>query len=168
MKELALPLGRERSAVWLGDVPVHVPFHVVDRGAREDLGNRRLEMVDDLGSGEVEHQLLAALRPRPARRADRPVRVTLEQAAARTDHLGLDPQAELEAQRLDLRRQRAKPARELAPINDPVAERAVVAVSLAEPAVVEDEQLDAEVRGRRVPSRRASRGRSRSRRPPSC
>ena len=46
------------------------------------------------------------------------------------------------------RRQPVEPVRQLAPVDDPVAERAVVGVALAEPAVVEDEQLDAEVLGR--------------------
>ena len=39
------------------------------------------------------------------------------------------------------------PVRELAAVDEPVAERAVVVVALAEPAVVEHEQLDPEVAG---------------------
>ena len=59
-------------------------------------------MVDDLGTRHVQDELLAALGPRPARDPDRPVRMRLEQLAVLADHLGLDPQPEPEAERLDL------------------------------------------------------------------
>ena len=107
-------------------------------------------MVDDLRARQIEDVLLAALRPRPARDPDRPVRVRLEQQAATADHLGLDPQPECQAERLDRPGEAVDAAGELAPIDDPVAERESFGVARAEPAVVEHEQLDAEVarRGR--------------------
>ena len=60
-----------------------------------------LEVVDDLRPAEVEDELLAALRPRPAGDADRPVRMGREQLAPLADHLRLDPDPEAEAERLD-------------------------------------------------------------------
>ena len=42
-----------------------------------------VEVVDDLRPAHVEDELLAALGPRPARDADRPVRVRPEQVAVR-------------------------------------------------------------------------------------
>ena len=65
------------------------------------------------------------------------------------DHLRLDPQAEAEPERGDPPGEAVEPVGQLAPVDDPVAERAVVGIALAEPAVVEDEQLDAEVACRR-------------------
>ena len=100
------------------------------------------EVVDDLGPAHVEDELLAALGPLPAGDADRPVRVSLEQLAALADHLGLDPQAELQAERLDRAGQPVDAVGQLAAVDEPVAERRRVVVALPEPAVVEDEQLD--------------------------
>src|SRR4051794_27436881 len=106
-------------------------------------------MVDDLRPRHVEHELLPALGAWAARDADGPVRVRLVQLAALADHLGLDPQTESDPERLDLRRNTVEAAGQLPPVDEPVAERRVVRIALAEPAVVEDEQLDTEVaRGR--------------------
>jgi hypothetical protein len=71
--------------------------------------------------------------------------VRLEEQAARADHLGLDPQAEAHAERLDPVGHAGDPVRQLAQVDGPVAERGRVVVALAEPAVVEDEQLDAQL-----------------------
>ena len=152
MEELALAIGRERCRVRLGEAPVHVPLDVGDRGTGQDLAEHPEEVVHHVRAGHVEHELLAALRPRPAGDAERPVRVLGEQPAPRVDHLGLDPQAELEAQVEDPSRHGLQPARQLAPVDDPVAERARVVVPLPEPAVVEDEELDPQVarRGRHL------------------
>ncbi len=145
VEELALAIGREGEAVRLGDRPVHVPLDVRDRRAREELGQDAEEVVDDLRPREVEDELLAALGPGPARDPDRPVRMRLEQPASLADHLGLDPHPEAQAQRLDLPGEPVDAAGELAPVDDPVAERRIVGIPLAEPPVIEDEQLDPEV-----------------------
>ena len=68
-----------------------------------------------------------------------------EQVAVRADHLGLDPEAEGEPEVGDVAGDPVEPVGQLAPVDDPVAERAVVRVAVTEPAVVEDEQLDPEV-----------------------
>src|SRR5207248_10845020 len=48
VEELALVVGRERRTERLGDVAVHVPLDVRDRGACEDIRKNAEEMVDDL------------------------------------------------------------------------------------------------------------------------
>ncbi len=137
------------DAVRLGDGPVEVPLDVRDRGAGEDVGQDVEQVVDDLRARHVQDELLAALGPWPAGDPDRPVRVRLEQAAAPADHLGLDPEAEPETEGLDLRGDAVEAVRQLSPVHEPVAERRVVRVTLAEPAIVEDEQLDPEIAGGR-------------------
>ena len=81
MEELALALGRQRRAD--GSVIVRFMSHLTyEIGAlREDLRQDAEQVVDDLGPRHVEDELLAALGPRPAGDADRPVRVRLEQLA---------------------------------------------------------------------------------------
>ena len=145
VEELALPVGRDRGGPRLGDEPVHVPLDVVDRRAREHRDQCVGDVIDDLGPAEVEHELLAALRPFAPGDADRPLGVGTEQVAVRVDHLGLDPHAEVEAERMDVAGERLEAVRELAPVDDPVAQRRVVLVAPPEPAVVEHEQLDPEV-----------------------
>ena len=109
MEELALALGRKGRAVRLGERPIHVPLDVRDRGVRQDVGQNAEEVVDDVWARHVEDELVPAHRSRSARDADGPVGVRLEQAAPLRDHLGLDPDAELETERFDLRREPADP-----------------------------------------------------------
>ena len=96
--ELALALGRQAQAVRLGDRPVEVPLDVADGRGREHGLQSVVQVVDDLGAAHVQHELLAGLGARPAGHADGPVGVRPEQVAVRVDHLGLDPDAEVDAQ----------------------------------------------------------------------
>ena len=63
------------------------------------------------------------------------------------DHLRLDPQAEVHAQRVNLVDQRLQPVRKLLLVHVPVAEAGVIVFALPEPAVVHHEAIDAERRG---------------------
>ena len=69
----------------------------------------------------------------------------LEESAVRADHLGLDPDPEAEPQRLDPGGDAGEAVRELARVDEPVAERRRVVVARTEPSVIEDEQLDAKI-----------------------
>ena len=150
VEELALAIGWQAEAVRLGDVPVHVPLDVGDRRAAEDLGQDADEVVDDLRPGQVEDELLAALGPRPAGDADRPVRVRGEQLGSRSLTIsGSIHSPKRRPSASTLRGEPVEAVRQLAPVDEPVAERGRVVVARAEPAVVEDEQLDAEVARRR-------------------
>ena len=150
VEELALPVGRQAHARRLGDVPVHVPLDVRDRRAAEDLatGRRRGGRRSRAGTGRARTGCGARSvpgRPTPIAQSG----CVGEQPAALADHLWLDPQAELHAQAGDRAGQPVDPVGQLAPVDGPVAERAGVVVPRAEPAVVEHEQLDPEVMGRR-------------------
>ena len=130
--------------------PVHVPLHVGDRRAAEDRADDRLEVVDDLGPRHVQDVLVAQLGPGPAGDADRPVGMRLEKVAAGVHHLRLDPEAEVDAQGVHAFGESRQAAGQLALVDEPVAERRGVVVAPPEPAVIEHEELDAEVaRGRR-------------------
>ena len=80
VEELALPVGRRGRALY-GSVMVRFMSHLTyEIGALErTLGQDAGQVVDDLRARHVEDELLAALGPRPAGDADRPVRVRLEQ-----------------------------------------------------------------------------------------
>ena len=96
--------------------------------------------------------LLTALGPVSAVDADDPLGMGAIEVAVRADHLRLDPQTEAKPEVRDRTSDAVDPVGQLAPIDDPVAERAIVRIALAEPAVVEHEELHAEVaRGRGDP-----------------
>ena len=170
VEELALAVGRDRRRPRLGDVAVHVPLDVVDRRAREHRRSARPRCGRrPRAAAKSSTSCCAALRPRAARDADRPVGMGAEQVAVRVDHLGLDPQAELEPQAVDVPDQRLDPAGQLAPVDDPVAERRVVSLSRRpnQPSSRTNSSTPRAL-ARRRDRRRSGRGRSRSRSPPSC
>ena len=152
MEELALAVGRQAEAVRLGDGPVHVPLDVRDRRARRGPRTARRTRWSTTSGRDMSRTSCWRLSVRG--RPGTPIAQSGCASNSRlrcADHLGLDPEAEPDAQRLDLaRRAPSRPFGQLAPVDEPVAERRVVRVALAEPAVVEHEQLDAEVarRGR--------------------
>ncbi len=99
----------------------HLMYEIGALASTSDRTPKRWSTIS--GPRHVEDELLAALRPRPAGDADRPVRVRLEQPALLADHLGLDPQTEPDAERLDLGRQAVETVGQLAPVDEPVPER---------------------------------------------
>ncbi|MPM92744.1 hypothetical protein SDC9_139880 [bioreactor metagenome] len=76
-----------------------------------------------------------------------PIGVRLKKFAVARNHLRLEPEAEFEAEFVDLLHQLAEPALEFRLIDEPVAEAGVVVVAVAEPAVVEHQHFDAQLRG---------------------
>jgi len=76
-----------------------------------------------------------------------PVRVRTVQVAVGRDHFRLDPEAEFHAQTLDFGRQTLEPQGQFFPVDCPIAERGMVVVPLAKPAIIQDQQLDAKRAG---------------------
>ena len=130
-----------------GEVAVEVPLQVADRVCGEQRGDLLEQVVAGLGSGDVEHELVARRQQRAAGDLQRPLGVRTEQVAVRVDHLRLDPQAEFHAERVHVRDQRAEAVRELGFVRPPVAQSGAVVVAAVEPAVVEHKTFDAD-RGR--------------------
>ena len=109
----------------------------------------RVEHVRErLGVGEVEHVLAARRQRRPGHRAEHPLGVGAHDVGVEVDHLGLEPQAELHAEALDVVDEGAEPLGPDVGGDLPVAQAAVVVAATAEPAVVEHEPLDADRRRR--------------------
>ncbi len=110
---------------------------------------QRQHVVAHVGVGgghlEVEHLLVAPGLGQGAAPAQDPVGVLPGEVGILVDHLGLDPQAEVESQGpdpLDQWRQALGPDRR---VDRPVAEPRPVVAAAAEPAVVEDEPLGADL-----------------------
>ena len=98
---------------------------------------------------EVEHELVAAEHRLVAGVDERPLGVGAVQVAVGVDHLRLDPDAELHAERLHVVDQRRQPVGMRVGRHHPVTEPGAIVAARAEPAVVEHEALDARPRPRR-------------------
>ena len=144
MKHLSLALGGQGGGPHVGEAAVHVPLHIGDVRAGQNGLDLSIDAAPHLRAGEVQHQLIAAPGGDPAGDAQRPVGVFPVEIAVLADHLRLDPDAEGHAQLLQPGDQGLQPAGQLAVVHHPVPQAAVVVVPLAEPAVVHDEQLDAQ------------------------
>ena len=133
------------------DGRVAVPFEV------DDVGIIGHQLVDDaenillyLGVGEVEDELVAVVVRLAVGLFDDPVVVLLIQFALRVDHLRLYPQTELHASFFGSLCQRRNASGQFAVGRLPVAKAGVIVLSrvfIAEPSVVEQKHIHAEVFG---------------------
>ena len=70
------------------------------------------------------------------------------QIGVRRNHLRFKPEAEFQTQRIDFFRQLFQTLRQLAAVHHPVAERAVICIAVAKPAVVQYAHFDTQIRRR--------------------
>ncbi|CCY15754.1 uncharacterized protein BN773_01696 [Prevotella sp. CAG:755] len=122
-----------------------------------DLGVTRHQLVDDaedvvlhLGVRQVEHELVAIVIGLAVGIVNGPVRVFLEQLALRVDHLRLDPYPETYAGLAGCLDKGGHAAGQFGARGLPVAQSGTVVgagVFVAEPSVVEQEEVDAQVLG---------------------
>ena len=139
------------SAVGLGarldEVTVVVPLDVADVVFVEQRQDLALDVRVRPGDAEVEHLLVAGLDRPPRPRRHDPLGVRAGDVGVRVDHLGLEPEAELHAQRADPVHERVQPVGPDLGGDHPVAEPRAVVAAGPEPAVVEHEALDADLGG---------------------
>ena len=150
MEELALPVGRQRRRERLGDVAVHVPLDVGDRRAAEDLGQDRRSGGRRPPGGPCRARAAGGSRCAAGRGS--PIAQSGCASNSRLRWLTISGSIHRPKPIPSSLIRRATPSRpsgQLAAIDEPVAERGRVVVAGAEPAVVEHEQLDAEVARRR-------------------
>ena len=145
--DLPLAVGGQGGGPDVGEAPVHIPFEIGDAGAVQDLLHGPVDVIPDLPTGEVQHQLAPAPGLGPAGNAQGPVGMLLVKQAVLTDHLRLDPEAKAHAQGLNAGNQGLQPAGQLVEVHRPVPQAAEIGVPGAEPAVVHDKELDAETLG---------------------
>ena len=127
------------------DRTVVIPFQIFDISCVQHTADSLIHPFPHFISGQIQHQLVAAEHRFFPGNDHRPVRVRAEQIAVLIDHLRLDPDAEFHAGFIDTADQLRKRAAKLFFIRRPVAERQEITVSLSEPAVVHDQQIDAEI-----------------------
>ena len=80
-----------------------------------------------------------------ALRVQDPVGMSAVKLTVLVDHLELDPEAELHAERIDALRKARDAVRQAVGVRPPVAEATRLTAARGEPAIVEDEELDADI-----------------------
>ena len=146
--ELAL-LRLEVRRVGIGDGAVAVPLEESHFGVLlHDFLHHAVDIVLHLRVAQVEHELVAVVVSRAVGQFDGPVGVLFEEFALRVHHFRFNPDAELHAGLLRRLDQCGHPFGEFRARGVPVAEARVVVLArvlVAEPSVVEQEHVHAEV-----------------------
>ena len=131
----------------LRPVAVVVPFEKSDVVGRDQPVQEAVNIILDVVAGQVEDKLVAGFGLGTAREVHSPIRMCAVEVAIAVDHLRLHPDAEFHAEAVHGRDQVAEPVGEFLGVHGPVAEAGVVVVAGAEPAVVHDEALHADLGG---------------------
>ena len=145
MEELALPVRGQQSGARVGNIAVKVPFDIVYFIFREHGVHLVENVVAHIFSGHIENILMPAYAGLAVRNMDAPVGVGAEQLRVGGDHLRLVPYSEFQPESVYSVYKLAQAALELALIYEPVSQGAAVVVALAEPAVIHDEHIHAEL-----------------------
>ena len=125
---------------------VHVPLDIGNGRGIEDPADTFDDIVPHLRLREIEQQLVPAQKISAAKTVmQRPVRVRAVKLRIRADGFRLEPESKLQSHRIQLLTEALQAARKLFRVYGIIAETAGVAVALSEPAVVEHEQLAAQL-----------------------
>ena len=138
-QDIPVGLGAQGNAM-----AVHVPFHIGDRGGVQHTGHIFHDVVPDLLLRQVQQQLMAA-QDRLEAVGEGPFRVGPVEVGIRVDGLRLEPEAEPHPQALHLVPQALEAVGQFFHIHIIVAQTGPVIIALAEPAVVQDKELAAQL-----------------------
>mmetsp|Transcript_4729 Transcript_4729/g.17165 ORF Transcript_4729/g.17165 Transcript_4729/m.17165 type:complete len:218 (-) Transcript_4729:1549-2202(-) len=137
VKDFPLLVRGPRVAVDLRQVAVHVPLHVLDVGARQELSQLADDIRAHILAREVKDELVATLTAAlPPVLVQSPRGMLLVELALHVHHLRLHPDAELEPEGVDVLDKGRQSSGELPPILEPVPQGGRGVFSLAEPSVV--------------------------------
>ena len=147
---VGLSVGAQGGGPGIGQGAVGVPFEIADtRVFRQDAVHDTAHEVGDVGLQDIEDKLVPPSAWAPRRLAHHPVRMFGVEGGVGVDHLRFDPQPEPDAALVRPCDEGTEATGQLGLVDLPVAQanRVVVpGVGVAEPAVVEQEELRTEVR----------------------
>ena len=128
----------------LVEVAVVVPLDEVDAVLGDEPAHRVEHVGERVRVREVEDVLPSRRQGHPGSRPHHPLGMRSHQVRVEVDHLGLEPETELHPETLDVLDQWPETLRPHRGRDLPVTEPPVVVAAVPEPAVVEDEPLDAD------------------------
>ena len=126
-------------------MPVHIPFDIAYLCAVKNISDAFNDIVAHLFARKIEQKLISAEARLAGRRLYRPIRMGAVEVRIDIHTLRLKPQPEFHAQLFYAAGKLSETARQLSQINIVITQPCRVAVSCAEPAVVKDEKLHAEL-----------------------
>ena len=132
------------SGGWIRNFAVAIPFHVGDAGVSHQ---ERVDRRGDVHCGHIEHELVAFLARGDTLQVQGGGGCLLIEPTDGADHLGLDPDAEVDAAGAGVFCQGGEAVREFAGIGGPIAQGAGVVISLAEPAIIQHKHFSAQIGG---------------------
>ena len=144
MHDLSLTLWRKCLRISIAINAIHVPLDVSNVRRRENAAHFLYDILLHEGIAQIENALISALTVWLSRNLQHPLGMRTVKITVHVDHLRLHPDAKVQAERVHLLSKPLYASGELFLILRPVAERASVIIPLAKPAVVHDEQLDAD------------------------
>ena len=123
--------------------PVHIPFDICDICRRKDFCHPLDHIINHFRICQIQYSLVTSLRVGAPRDLHRPVRMCTIQITVCIYHFRLDPDPELQSQVIDLFTNTGKSAGQFLFINIPVTQRRLIVITVSEPSVIHDKQLDA-------------------------
>ena len=128
----------------VGQIPVVVPFDVVDGVFGQDRAHLPEDVIVGAGDRQVEHLLVPGADREPSAGLHDPLWVGPGEIGILVHHLGLEPQPELHPEPANPVDQRVKPVRPDLGAHHPVTQPGAVVAAGAEPAVVQHVAFDAQ------------------------
>ena len=136
-----------RGVAGVVQVPVVIPLQVADVVGLQQSIEAAEDVVVGAGMSQIQDVLVPRGQTDPATGAEDPLGVGPGQIGVQIDHLWFDPEPELHPESPDVVDQRSESIRPDVGGDVPVSEAAGVVAPPGEPAVVEDEPFDPDLRG---------------------
>ena len=142
-----LPMGGQKGRAVVSQVAVHIPLDIGNIIFRQNGSDLFVDIVHDLGPRHIQHQLPAAFDGCKVITVDGPVGMGSIQVAIGADHLRLHPDAEIHAVFVAGINNGFQSIGEFPLVHIPVTQGGIVPVTMAEPAIVQHQHIDAQVFG---------------------
>ena len=121
-----------------------IPFDVFDLCRIQYGRNSMDDIITNIFSRKIKHQLISAKSRFSFGYANCPIRMRPIQLAVGIDTFGLKPKPELHPHTVNGFGERIDSARKLFAVDSPIAKSRVIVVSFSKPSVIENEHLDAQ------------------------
>ena len=143
MEKLLFAFGRQQRGVGIADIPVKIPFKIIDFVFRKHLIHLLPDIVTDVLARHIDNILIAPQHRLSAFNMNAPIGVGAEKIRIGRDHFRLIPDPELQAYVVYTPDQISETAFQFFLVDIPIAERTGVIVPVAEPTVVHHEHFNA-------------------------
>ena len=111
----------------------------------EDMIDGGYDIIADFCTREIQHELMTAKGYRIVRRTQYPIRMCMVKLGIDGDHLWFKPKAKFQPSLMCTLCNSGKTALQFFPIDEDIAKRGIIVVSLAEPAVIQHHEFKSKI-----------------------